>query len=132
MVAPKSYTGYDKDGNVVVTYTAVDANEYLNPEEVQDAIDNVGTVATEAMSGLSKSLKNIEQDAEEAIIVQGTKMTESIDAVASSLDSIASGITESLSDIYTQSVKAHDTLQNNANDDAYNAVQATANVVSIK
>ena len=115
MVAPKSYTGYDKDGNAVVTYTAVDANEYLNPEEVQDAIDNVGTVATEAMSGLSKSLKNIEQDAEEAIIVQGTKMTESIDAVASSLDSIA-----------------HDTLQNNANDEAYNSALTTANVVKVK
>ena len=131
MVAPKTYTGYDKDGKAVANATGVDANEYINPDEVQTAIDKVGTVAEEQMKTISSALKGISGEAADAVIVQGTKMDTVIEEVSKALDSVAGSIKDSLSDMYTQAVKAHDTLQNQANDEAYNAVASASGVVSV-
>lgn len=131
MVAPKTYTGYDKDGKAVAHVTGVDANEYINPDEVQTAIDKVGTVAEEQMKTISSALNGISGEAADAVIVQGTKMDTVIEEVSKALDSVAGSIKDSLSDMYTQAVKAHDTLQNQANDEAYNAVASASGVVSV-
>lgn len=131
MVAPKTYTGYDKDGKAVANATGVDANEYINPDEVQTAIDKVGTVAEEQMKTISSALNGISGEAADAVIVQGTKMDTVIEEASKALDSVAGSIKDSLSDMYTQAVKAHDTLQNQANDEAYNAVASASGVVSV-
>ena len=54
-----------------------------------------------------------------------------IEEASKALDSVAGSIKDSLSDMYTQAVKAHDTLQNQANDEAYNAVASASGVVSV-
>ena len=131
MVAPKTYTGYDKDGKAVAHATGVDANEYINPDEVQTAIDKVGTVAEEQMKTISSALNGISGEAADAVIVQGTKIDTVIEEVSKALDSVAGSIKDSLSDMYTQAVKAHDTLQTQANDEAYNAVASASGVVSV-
>ena len=49
MKGPETYTAYDKDGKVIGTYTAEDANNFINPAEVKAAIDNLKTVFQDQM-----------------------------------------------------------------------------------
>lgn len=120
MVSPKTYRGYDKDGNVLCTVTAVDANEYINPAEVRSALDKVKTVAEEGMENIVKALNNVEPDASEAVIVQGTKMTETINEVCTAIKDIPENMASSIEEAYPRAVSEHDRLQNEANDTAYN------------
>ena len=131
-LAPKTYTGYDNEGKKVCSCTATDANEYINPEEVQAAIDNVEQVASEQMQTISSALNNIAPEADEAVIVQGTKMTGVIEEICTALSSISGSITDSISSMYTEAVRAHDEIQNRLNDQAYNAVAGSSGVVSVR
>lgn len=132
MLAPKTYTGYDQEGNVVCRCTAIDANEYLNPNDVKNAIDNIESVATEGINNICKALNNVAPDADEAVIVQGTKVTGTIEEVCSAIKSLPSSITDNISSMYTEAIAAHDNLQTQANDGAYNQVRNTADVVSVR
>ncbi len=131
MVSPKTYRGYDEEGKQVCSCTAVDANGYINPDEVKAAIDNVESVVSEQMNNISKALSNVAPEAEEAVIVQGTKMTETIEEICSSLGSLSGTFADSISSLYTESVRAHDEIQTQANDDAYNAVASSSGVVRV-
>lgn len=131
MVSPRTWTGYDKDGNVLCRVTAVDANEYLNPAEVRTAVDNVRTTAEDGMQSIVTALNNVEPEASEAVIVQGTKMTETINQTCEALKEIPAGIADAIEKMYTLSEQAHDRLQNEANDMAYNAAMIDG-VVSVK
>ena len=131
MKTPKTYIGYDSQGNRVGSCTAVDANEYINPSEVQAAIDNVEIVATEQMGLIVSALNSITDDASEAVIVQGTKMTSTIEEVVEALGKIPESITDSISSLYTEAVSVHDQLQTTANDNAYNSMRNTAGVTSV-
>ncbi len=132
MVAPKSYTGYDQEGNVVVRCQAVDANQYLNPAEVKAAIDNVESVAEDSINRISNALVNVAPDANEAVIIQGTKIQGTIDDVCEAIKTLPGTIVDSISSLYTESISAHDKLQNQANDSAYNQTRATQGVVSVR
>lgn len=132
MLAPKTYTGYDQEGKVVCRCTAIDANEYLNPNEVKAAIDNIESAATDGINKISRALTNVAPDADEAVIVQGTKITGTIEEVCTSIKSLPGTITDSVSSMYTEAISAHDKLQTQANDGAYNQVRNTPNVVSVR
>ena len=47
MESPKTYHGYDSDDNCITTVTADDATNYINPDEVKQAIDNLEAVLKE-------------------------------------------------------------------------------------
>lgn len=130
MESPKVYRGYNKEGTCVVSKTAVDANTLLNPAEVQAAIENVKDVFSAQMKAVAQALKDISNDAEEAVIVQGTNMGGTIDDVCSLLLTLSDKITSGIESLYDTAVKVHDELQRNENNKAYNAC-AVSGVVSI-
>ena len=134
MVEPKTYTGYDKESNIVGTCTAVDANEYINPDEVQKAIDNLEAVANKELSLIAKALSNIAPDSAHAIIVKNTDMQKTIDEMSLSISNgeITKSIVASVKEMYTVAVSAHDQLQNSANDEAYNTILNAEGVVTVR
>ena len=132
MLAPKTYVGYDNTGNRVGSCTAVDATTYIDPAEVQAAINNVESVASEQMGLINTALNATTADADEAVIVQGTKMTSSIEEVCSALTSIPGSIKDSISSMYDAAVSAHDQIQEQANQDAYNTIKNTTGVTTVQ
>ncbi len=118
MVSPKTFKGYNEKGEVLSTVPAENANNYINPVNVQNAINNVETVAKEGFDLIKKALSQVEPDASEAIIVQGTKMTAAIEETGKALDTLPRDFKDSISVLYDESVKAHDQLQNEFNDQA--------------
>lgn len=130
MEYPKTYRGVDSEGKVVTQCTAYDANGYINPAEVQAAIENVKAVFEEQLKSVADSLRDVSTDAKDAIIVQGTDMAGTIEDTATLLTSISSQVTQGIDQLYGYAVQAHDQLQINENNKAYNACIAS-NVVSV-
>ena len=133
MVEPKTYTGYDKENNIVGTCTAVDANDYINPADVKRAIDNLESVVNEQVSNISKALTSVAPDASHAVIVKGTNMQATIEEMATSISdgTITNSIVGSVDEMYTVAVSSHDQLQNSANDEAYNTILSADGVVKV-
>ena len=130
MESPKTYHGYDSDDNCITTVTADDATNYINPDEVKQAIDNLEAVLKEQFKGISDALRGIEQDANEAVIVQGTKMSGTIEETCNALDAIPSSVMSQIGDLYNESVQVHDQLQTEFNEKAKNAAWGN-NVVRV-
>ena len=127
MVGPETYTAYDKDGNVIGTYTAEDTNNYINPSEVKAALDNLKTVFQEQMKNIARALNDIELDAGDAIIVQGTKMDEEIREMAQAISSdVPTQALNGIDTLYDTAVSAHDKIQQQLNEQAKSAAQAAA------
>lgn len=131
MVAPKTFIGYDEEGKQICTCTAIDANEYINPEEVQAAIDNVISVTSEEMSKVSSALQKVAPDADSAIIVQGAKMTQAIEETCTAVTGLPTSFGDSISNMYTIALAEHDRLQQEENDEARNTAQSTPGVVRV-
>lgn len=121
LVSPKTYRGYNDNNEVLITKTAVDANTQLNPAEVKKEIENVKAVFDEQMNGIARALKNISEDAGESIVVEGTKMNGTIEDTAQVLSQLGSQVTQGIDTLYDYSVEAHNKLQENNNNAAYNA-----------
>lgn len=132
METPKTYSGYDEEGNFVLTVTAVDANGFINPSEVQTAIENVKTVVKEQMTTVTNAIRNFENDAKEAIIVQGTNMSGVIEDICTSLKQLDGTIGDSISCLYDEAVKVHDAIQTKANSEAYSQCSSQSGVVSVR
>lgn len=130
MESPKTYHGYDKDGQCITSKTAEDANNYINPEEVKQAITNLENVLKEQFKGITDALRGIEQDANEAVIVQGTKMGGTIDETCTAIEGIPDQIMSGISGLYDASVTAHDQIQMTLNENAKSACWGN-NVVSV-
>lgn len=131
METPKTYYGFDKDNNQIASCTANDANEIVNPETVKSAIEGVEQAASSGTQDIIGALNNVAPDADEAVIVQGTKMTGVIEEVCSALESIPGSVGDSLSSIYDESVKIHDKYQVEYNSQAESAVRSTEGVVRV-
>ena len=125
MESPKTYRGYNSEGKVIVQQTAQDANDVINPQEVRAAIEHVKEVFSDEMYKLARSLRAITDDANEAIIVQGTKMDKTIEETAKVLEQIPGQVTNGIDSLYDESVKTHDQLQDNFNSEAYNGCRTT-------
>ena len=131
MESPKTFHGYDEDDDCIATETAEDANNYLNPEEVKAALAKLEAVLKEQFKGIVDALRAIEQDANEAVIVQGTKMGGTIEEVCNALDSVPDTILSQIGDLYSLAVTKHDEIQRELNDTAYNSTASTSGVVRV-
>lgn len=131
MVSPVTYRGFDQEGNCIVQKTGLDANTQINPSEVKAAIENVKNVFAEQMQLIAKSLTNISEDAEDAIIVQGTNMSGTIEDTSTILGQLGTQVTQGIETLYDYAVQAHDTLQETNNARAYNECRVNG-VVSIQ
>ena len=120
-VSPKSYHGYDSEGKCVSSATASDATGYIDPAAVAAAVDKVKSVAAEEIESITTALGKLTEDANDAIIVQGTNMGATIEDVISGIKTIPGQIGDSISELKTLAQQAHDDLQNQFNEAAYNA-----------
>ena len=132
MIAPKTYRGYNEDGEQIASATAEDANNYLNPDEVKAAVEQVKEAIKDGISSITKALNNLTTDAEEALIVQGTSMAGPIEEVCTGIKGLPDDIGESMDGIYTQSVKVHDDFQKELNSAAKKSVQSVSGVVKVR
>lgn len=120
-VSPKSYRGYDAEGKCVSSATAQSAKTYIDPAAVAAAVDKVRSVATEEMDNITTALGKLTEDASDAVIVQGTKMTATFEEVITGIKTIPGQIGDSLEELKTIAQQAHDDLQNQLNENARNA-----------
>lgn len=120
-VSPKSYRGYDAEGKCVSSATAQSAKTYIDPAAVAAAVDKVRSVATEEMDNITSSLGKLTEDANDAVIVQGTKMTATFEEVITGIKTIPGQIGDSLEELKTIAQQSHDELQNQLNENAKNA-----------
>ena len=127
-VSPKSYRGYDAEGKCVSSATAVDATTYIDPAAVAAAVDKVRSVATDEMDNITTALGKLTEDASDAVIVQGTKMTATFEEVITGIKTIPGQIGDSLEELKTIAQQAHDDLQNQFNENARNACWTNGSV----
>ena len=119
--SPKSYSGYDSNGQKVSGATARNATDHINPQDVAKAIEKINTVATEEINRITTAIAKLTDDTNEAIIVQGTKMTATFEDVNSGIKEIPKQIVSSIEELKTMAEKAHDDLQRQFNEAARNA-----------
>ncbi len=131
MEAPKTYTGYDKDGQQICYCTAVDANTYINPEEVQTAIDNIESVLQEEIKSISSSLASVKDDASTAVVAEGTNMGGAIEGTCTALDGVPSTIMGFIKSKYDDAVTVHDKFQQELNQAARDNVNSYEGVTSV-
>ena len=124
MVSPATYTGFDKDNNQIGSQTAQDANSYIDPAKVQAAIDKVNKTVQEQMKNISSALKGIVNDANDAVVVQGTKMGPTIETLCGTIDSIPGSISGNIGQMYQAAVNAHDKIQTELNEQAEASVRS--------
>ena len=131
MLAPRKYYGYNRESKCIASCQAEDATTKINPVEVLKALENLESVFTESMNRIASALRDMSNDANEAIIVQGTKMTGAIEDTADSIAQIPSQVVESFHELYEASIRKHDELQQWANEQAYKAVKTHSGVVRV-
>lgn len=117
-VSPKTYRGYDANGQQVSSATARNATDFINPQEVAAAIEKIKTVATEEVGQITTALAKLTEDATDAVIVQGTKMTGTFEDVNSGIKTIPDQIAEAIAELKTLAEQAHDRLQTEFNESA--------------
>ena len=128
-VEPITYRGYDSNGDCIAQCTAPDAKTMINPEEVKNAVEAVINAFKDSLGDVSKQLKNLTEDTDDALIVKGTKMTETVEQTATSIAEIPAQVETSLGELYDNAVEAHRQLQEEANRKAREAVAGTSGVV---
>lgn len=125
----ESYSVYDSDGNLIGTYTAEDANNYINPAEVQTAVTNIKTTVNGQLNGIAGKLSGV--DVSRTVLVQGTTIDGQVNEVikgivGSTTDTGEGSATSSLDSLVTAAEAAHDNIQSQLNEQAYNAAQTAA------
>lgn len=137
-VYPNTYAGYDEDGNCVIKRSALDAStEYINPEAVRSAIENVKNVVDEGFKSIGKAIANI-SCGQETLAVEDKTMQPIIDEVAEQIAGgdgdvapLAIQMEESLEVVYEAACDVHDSLQRQLNQNAENSCYTTG-VVSVR
>lgn len=132
MVAPATYYGYDENQNCIVTGSAEDATQYINPEEVQDAIENLQQVVEEQMNKIVTKLTNISDDAGQAVIIQGAKMTGTLEDAAAQIKQLPAQMFGDIDSLKAAADNARDVIQQSNNDAMYNTVASCSGVVVVK
>lgn len=120
-VSPQTYHGYDSEGNCVSSATASSALDYIDPVAISNAVDKVSTVATDEMKQITTQLSKIKDDSNDAVIVQGTRMTSTFEDVITGINTIPGQIGDSLAELKTLAQQEHDNLQTQFNESARKA-----------
>lgn len=127
--AVKTYRGYDNKNQCIVTYTANDANTYINPTEVANAVQKVQDIASTDFPPIASKLTDISNS--DAIVIDGTKMTEIVEQIIEAVKTYPSQLADSLTELVSKAESEHDRIQKEMNDAAYSACKGTAGVVSV-
>ena len=131
LVGPKTYYGYDSNNECVAQCTAPDATTLINPEEVKKAVEDIITAFTESLEEVTNQLRGLTKDTDEALIVKGTKMTETVEQTADAISQIPAQVESSIGELYDNAVEAHRILQEKANEQAREAVSSASGVVRV-
>ena len=130
-ISPAKYTGYDKDGKIVTTRYAENAINYINPTTVKTKANNVSKVMEEQINKIQKALSEIVNDANQALVVNSTKIGPEIEDFIDSLESLKSTASTEVTSVWHNADKAYYTKQRALNDQAYSAVKNTSGVVKV-
>ena len=129
---PITYTGYDSENKEVATCTAVDATTLLYPEQVKTVIEAVVEAFNTALSNSANDLRALTKDTDEALVVKGTKLTETVEDTATTIDSIPAQVEASFKELYQASITAHDQLQTEINKQAKATLEGHSGVSYVK
>ncbi len=132
MIEPATYYGYDDQQNVIVHGTAEDASNYINPEEVQKAVENLMKVFEEQMNKIATNLTKIGEDASQAIIVQGASMDATVEDAAASIRQLPDGILGDIESLKDVAITVRNQIQQAKNDELYNAIASYSGVTQIR
>ncbi len=131
MESSSKYTGYNENGDVVTVRYGEDANNYLSPAVVESKVNNVTTVMEEQITIIQNALRELLDDANQAIIVNNTSMAPQIEELAEALETFKSTPATALGSVYPDSIAVHDNIQAQLNDRARGIVANTPGVVRV-
>ncbi len=134
MEKPKTYKGYDNNGNVIESFTGADASLKINPDEVQEKIEKIVEVSAEQTKKICSALDNVKADADDALIVEGANMDSYMDMAIDAVEKVNKNIKDIINagDLYNQALTVHDQLQIENNKAAYNKTASTTGVVDVR
>lgn len=127
-VYPQTYTGYDEDNNVIITREAENAENYINPQEVHAAIENIKTVVDTGLKQIASSIEKVECG-KETLVVADKTMQPIVEELAaqiagqdrSEIAPLAIQMESALEEIYERACDAHDDIQQQLNSQAESA-----------
>ena len=127
-VYPQTYTGYDEDNNVIITREAEKAENYINPQEVHAAIENIKTVVDIGLKQIASSIEKVECG-KETLVVADKTMQPIVEELAaqiagqdrSEIAPLAIQMESALEEIYERACDAHDDIQQQLNSQAESA-----------
>lgn len=127
-VYPQTYTGYDEDNNVKITREAEKAENYINPQEVHAAIENIKTVVDTGLKQIASSIEKVECG-KETLVVADKTMQPIVEELAaqiagqdrSEIAPLAIQMESALEEIYERACDAHDDIQQQLNSQAESA-----------
>ena len=143
---PKTYNGYgdDKDANgniissgtkLIITKTAEDANNYVNPSDVKKALRDLKDSMNGSNGGITrvqKALQNVAVDADGHMLsVEDATMYPTIEAIASGLSQASTSIDKLVAEVQDFAEKEHDKKQIEYNQQAEAEVRGTAGVTRV-
>ena len=131
MREPITYRGYGENGQVITSVSGEDADNYLNPAQVQMKINNVSEVMNEQITMIQDALSDMLNDVNQAIIVNNTSMAPQFEELIESLEVFKSTPGQALESVYNDSVTAHDSIQDQLNENARGSVLNTNGVVRL-
>lgn len=128
MEVPRKYAGISGDTNErIVTRQAADAsNDYIDPEEIKKAIENLKQVINTGLKNIGSAIADI-RCGDEALVVADKTMQPIIDEAAEQIagdvksdeySPIVKQIESSLDQIYENAVDVHDDIQQQLNKQA--------------
>lgn len=124
LTSPGIYYGTNEQGETI-TVRAQDANDYINPQNVLNAINNIDSIVTEELKKITDALQPLGAEIDTAIVVKDKKMEQTVDDICIAIMDSAKYF-DAISGLYNDAVEAHNNLQQQLNNEA----QACASRVS--
>lgn len=131
MVGQATYYGYDSEGNCVAHGTAQSAGDYISPDEIGQAINNLATVITEQINNIARLLTQVGEDSRSAIAVQGTSMEGTLEELNQIIMSLPEQLLSGIEVLYDNAVQTQNACQEQLNAQMYNSVASYSGVVRI-
>lgn len=121
LVRPIKVYVYDKDNNLIATVSSDVAKNYLDPNEVQENVENLETVIADGLTTINNAISSeAAYDAENALVVEDTNTRELFDEITNTLTdgTITTSLNKSIDEMYNISVTKHNEIQEKFNQDA--------------
>lgn len=132
IVVPNRYTGYDEDGEVVITISAKNANTLVNPNTVKRKIEKFQEEVNEGFKEIKKALLDIPADKETLLFDNKTlepliaELAEQIGGNKEAIAPLAEKMYNLLyENVYLYALKTHNQVQKKYNQNARNACKIT-------